>query len=354
MPELTRPLGHEHVVRGLVESARKDSLPHALLFTGRPGIGKYRSALWLAATLLCETGGDEPCGGCGPCTRVARDSHADLHVVDHRASGQDRISIHFVATRDPRPRDGYQGPSVEAFLGLRAEEGRGKFVIVREADGMNEEAQNAFLKMLEEPRPGVHLLLESGSPGSLLETVRSRVVTVRFDALDTATTNDIIASLDGAGDADELLCASRMAGGSPGEALRLVQRAAPAMQRVLADVLRGELSAAEGTRALFDLDGEFPGRTAAAVRRTRARTILDLGLEILTDLERVVSGVDPVALPHGDVARGILDAMNANGGGHWETPVQRRIAEAWLRARSDLELNLSPEALVDRVLAARS
>ncbi|MEL6907031.1 MAG: hypothetical protein AAFP22_16600, partial [Planctomycetota bacterium] len=136
MPELVRPLGHEDVLRSLVRSARDEKLPHALLLTGPRGIGKFRAAVWLAAALLCEEGGDAPCGKCGACTRVARDSHADLFVLDHRASGQDRISIHFVATRDPRPKDAYQGEPIESFLALRAEEGRGKFVIVREADAM--------------------------------------------------------------------------------------------------------------------------------------------------------------------------------------------------------------------------
>ncbi|MEO0662453.1 MAG: hypothetical protein AAFZ87_13030, partial [Planctomycetota bacterium] len=285
--------------------------------------------------------------------RVARDSHADLFVLDHRASGQDRISIHFVATRDPRPKDAYQGEPIESFLALRAEEGRGKFVIVREADAMNEEAQNAFLKMLEEPRPGVHLVLESGSPGGLLATVRSRVVPVRMDALGEADCRAVLERLEAAGEADDLGRASRMAAGAPGEALRLARRAAPQMQDVLRQVLSGETSAADGARALFELDGDFPGRTASAERRTRARMILDLGLELLTDVERVAAGADPEPLPHGDAAVQILDAAGAG-----RAPVvadvrgRRGLAEAWLRAREDLDLNLAPEGLVDRVLAA--
>ena len=54
MPELVEPLGHGDVVRGLVESARASQLPHALLFEGPEGIGKFRSAIWLAAALLCD------------------------------------------------------------------------------------------------------------------------------------------------------------------------------------------------------------------------------------------------------------------------------------------------------------
>jgi len=346
VPELVEPLGHGEVVRGLVRSARASQLPHALLLEGPEGVGKFRAAVWLAAALLCDRAADAPCGVCGPCVRVARDSHADLFVVDRRAHGQDALTIHFVTARDPRPKDGYQGTPIDGFLALRAEEGRGKFVVVREADRMNEEAQNAFLKMLEEPRPGVHILLESSAPGALLATVRSRVVPVRFDLLDVETCARVLERVAPDG-GDDLVRASRMAGGSPGLALRLVARAAPAMQRVLASTLAGETSAADAAHELFDLDGDYPGKTASAQRRTRARTILDLGLELLTDLERLAAGADAAALQHGDAAEAVL------GGPLGDTSARRRVAEAWLSAREDLNLNLSAEALVDRALAAR-
>ena len=161
---LVRPRGHEEAVAGLAASARQGTLPHALLFTGEEGIGKYRAALWLAATLLCDRGGSSPCLECGPCLRVQRGSHADVFIVDHHEHGQNAITVDFIAARESRSREAYQGPPVEAFLALRSAEGRGKFVIVREAEAMLEEAQNAFLKTLEEPRPGVHILLECSSP----------------------------------------------------------------------------------------------------------------------------------------------------------------------------------------------
>lgn len=354
MSDLVRPIGHEAAIAGLVASARSQRLPHALLLEGPDGVGKYRAALWLAATLLCERGGDEPCLACGSCKRVLSDSHADLFVVDAPAHEQDDITVFFVAHREDRPQTAYQGPSVEDFLGLRAAEGRGKFVVVREAHRMNEAAQNAFLKMLEEPRPGVHLLLETSAPDALLQTVRSRVVDVRLDGLSDRDCEDVLwrdggFDRDAAEDVDAVATLVRLAGGSPGVALQLHARSAPTMEGLLGAALAGDRTAAEVAAELWDLDGDFPGKTPFVRRRARAQTILDLGLGLLVDVERRLAGVDAARLRHGEVASRLAeDRRFAHGA------ARRRMGETWLAAREDLGLNLSPEGLVDRALSAAS
>lgn len=350
MAELVEPLGHTELVRGLVRSSREARLPHAMLFQGDEGIGKFVAARWLAAALLCDAGGDAPCLQCGPCKRFQSGNHADVLEIDHRASAQNAITLHFIVRREPRPAGAYAGAAIEDFLALRAAEGRGKFVLVREADAMNEEAQNAFLKMLEEPRPGVHLILESSSPGSLLATVRSRVVPLRFDSLDAETCDEILWR-DGPFrfDSDDELVArlTKLGGGSPGRALRLFARGVPAMEDLLAAAFCGRRTNADVARELFEVEGEFPGKTPAAERRTLALTAIDLGLEILTDVERVAAGRDASALAHGDVASAALNGPLEN------TYLRRRIGRAWLAAREDLGLNLLPEALIERALSTQ-
>ncbi len=340
------PLGHQALVAGLARSAREETLPHALLFDGPEGIGKFRAAIWLAATLLCEREGAAPCLECGSCKRVRSDSHADLFVVDHRTHAQNAITIHFVVHREPRPKEGYQGAPIDAFLALRSAEGRGKFVIVREAEAMLEEAQNAFLKMLEEPRPGVHLILETSSAASLLATVRSRVVPVRFEALDPLACERVLAE-EGSIDAGDVPALVRMGAGSPGTALRLHRRGALEMQSLLGAAFSGERSTVEVGTELWLVDGVFPGKTAVAQRRTRARAALELGIELLTDVERVAAGADPATLRHGAIAGRVA----ARRGPLSTRPGRRAAACAWLSAREDLNLNLSPEALLDRALS---
>lgn len=350
MPELVEPIGHQEVVAGLVQSAREEQMPHALLFEGSEGVGKYRAALWLAAALLCEQGGDAPCLTCGSCKRFQSDSHADVFIIDHRAHAQNAITIDFIASREGRPKDGYRGPPVEEFLALRAAEGRGKYIIVRETEAMLEEAQNAFLKMLEEPRPNVHLFLETSSTSSLLATVRSRVVPVQFGELTLDQCEEILWRQKAFKDQTPENLATiqhlgRLAGGSPGLALRLHQRAAPAMESLIGEAFGGQRSAGDVAAELFDLKGIFPGKTPAAQRRTRARIALDVGLEVLTDIERTLAGIDPAELPHGQVAGPL-----AASGRFAQTASRRRIGAAWMQAREDLGLNLSPEGLMDRAL----
>lgn len=352
MSELVRPRGHEAAVAGLVRSSREGRLPHALLLSGPDGVGKFRAAVWLAASLLCEREGEEPCGACGPCKRVRSASHADLFTVDARAHDQDELTVFFVAHREDRPSTAYQGTSIEDFLGLRAAEGRGKFVVIREAHRLNEVAQNALLKMLEEPRDGVHFLLETATPDALLETVRSRVVEVRLAGLDRAACEDVLFDAGGFDRGDEGDVAAvaelvRLAGGSPGVALELGARRAPELERLLGRAFASERPPHEVAEELWGVDGDFEGKTAFVRRRVRAETILDLGLGILCDAERCLAGADPEPLRHGPVARAV-----AQSAGFASTPARRRMGAAWLEAREDLRLNLSPEGLVDRALAA--
>ena len=366
MSDLVRPIGHERIVRGLAESASEDRLPHALLFEGPDGIGKFRAALWLAASLLCdrasaagqETHG-EPCLTCGPCKRVLAGSHADVFVVDARAHDQDELVVGFIAYRPVKPETGYKGPAIEEFLDLRAAEGRGKFVIVREAERMNEAAQNAFLKMLEEPRPGVQIVLETSVPNALLQTVRSRVVRVRFDPLTPDACAAVIVEALGLDrsdpeDAAHLEDLVRISGGAPGSALTLDARSALTIETLVGAALSGARPASEIATELWDLDGDFPGKTPFVRRRTRAETILDLGLDLLVDVERCIAvgestAAGSVALRHGPLAAEL--ATNA----HLRSEsARRRLGDAWLSAREDLHLNLSPEGLVDRALAATS
>ena len=137
----------------------------------------------------------------------------------------------------------------------------------------------------------------------------------------------------------------RMSAGSPGLALRLYGLKAPEMQALIASALDGSRSASDVAAELFDLKGKFPGKTPAAQRRTRARIALDVGLELLTDLERALAGVDASDLPHRIVAGPL-----AESGRLGDRLGRRRIAATWLKAREDLGLNLSPEGLLDRAL----
>lgn len=335
-----RPRGHGPVLEGLWRAAESGRLPHALLLRGPEGVGKFLAARWLAAGLLCEEGPGWPCGRCGACKRVASGNHADVHVVDATELGLNVIQIHLIAPRDPQPSDVNIQP-IEVFLSRRALERGWRVVILRETERMNVAAQNAFLKTLEEPGDDVLLLLECSRPSALLDTVKSRVVPVAFEALPWADARAVL-EREGMGP-EEAETLARWSRGAPGRARSLAAQAAPELRRLVLDVATGAEVPARAAAAVWELEGEFPGKTPFAQRLARAAALLDVGLELWLDLERLAAGADPQDLAHGDVVGGV---------GPGSPPDRERRLEAWLLARQDVALNATPEALVDRALAA--
>jgi DNA polymerase-3 subunit delta' len=144
--------------------------PHALLVTGRRGIGKRILALHLAQALLCErpqTDGSA-CGACPSCTYVMNGSHPDLRVIE---------PVQYDDEGNPSPVDMIVVERIRElidFTQLSTHRQRAKVAVIVPAEAMNVAAQNALLKTLEEPPPTTYLILVSHHPGRLAATILSR------------------------------------------------------------------------------------------------------------------------------------------------------------------------------------
>jgi DNA polymerase-3 subunit delta' len=198
--------GHERVRDFLRAAVTQDRLPHALLFVGPEGVGKYSLALALVAWLQCEQGGDEACGACPSCRRMVAGSHSDVQVLTV-ATGKKEIGIDRVR-------------ELKRFMQLRPAGGKVKVALIDDAHLLTVAAQNALLKVLEEPPPHSFLVLVSSNPDALLATVRSRCQRVQFGPLPTDIVVDLLtadADLDEAA-AQEL---AKLSEGSPGRAQTL-------------------------------------------------------------------------------------------------------------------------------------
>lgn len=339
------PLGHGQTLRGLWDAARSERLPHALLFHGPEGIGKYRAARWFAQGLLCEQGPGEPCLICGSCRRVSANSHPDMFLVDPAAEGQDSMTVHFIANRKDKPKTAYQGPSIEDFGRLVADEGGWRIACLREVDSMNDSAQNAFLKALEEPGDDMLLLLTTAKPDVLRQTIRSRTISVDLHSLTQAETLTVLKSI--AGEAPGLDSAmsrealARWSQGAPGKAMTLARRAGLPMRDIVQAVAAGSLDPQEAGERFWDLEGEFPGKTPAAERRTQAVALMDVALEWLLDGLRQAALVPSPSLAHGDALEALEDVSPND---------MNDCMDRILQARQDVALNLNPEVLSERVL----
>jgi DNA polymerase-3 subunit delta' len=334
--------GHDAVLEGLWRATERGRLPHALLFQGPAGVGKFRAAQRFAAGLLCERGPGAPCGACGACRRRLAGSHGGLYVLDPGALQLETIPIHYVTPRDDH-RDVH---TIEEFLALRAADGGWRVVVLRDFDRAGTNTQNALLKTLEEPGRGVVLVLESSRPDLLLETIRSRCVPVAFELLPP---EDAAAVLTDAGLATERAALlSRWCEGAPGRALQMDREAAPEMRAALEALLTGGIDGLEAAARLTAVDGAFEGKSALAAARARARPALDLALAVGRDLARRAAGVPAEALPHGDLAARVVVPEAGR-------PTPGAIAaavDALARARQDVDLNLDPAAILDRAMLA--
>ena len=151
----------------LKSALEKGRLPHALLFTGPADSGQKETALELAKAILCEARkGAEPCEACAHCRKVSKNAHPDLFWL---APEEDSRTIKIEAVRDLKSR-----------TVLKPFEAAAKVFVIESADCMNEAAQNALLKTLEEPEGASFFILISPSMEKLLVTIRSRTQAVPF------------------------------------------------------------------------------------------------------------------------------------------------------------------------------
>lgn len=148
-----------------VRAALRSGRPHhAYLLVGPDMELGTTFAKNLAAAILCEAHGDDACGACRSCQRVDAATHSDLTVVAPDGEGATRL------IKIEKVREMIRG------VALFPLEGERKVVLILEAHRMNQEAQNALLKTLEEPPDSAMFVLVAATANGLLPTVRSRCV----------------------------------------------------------------------------------------------------------------------------------------------------------------------------------
>ena len=220
-------LGHERVKKLLGEALRRKRLPSSMLFVGPDGIGKRTLAIEVGRALVCERQQGEACGVCSPCGRVAR-AVEELDEARGRAAGareptafNHRLHPDLILVEPST--DAIRIEQVRGIVEEIAEkpfEGRGRAIIIDEAQRMTEQAENTLLKSLEEPPPNTHFIVVTSSAEALLPTIRSRCQRVRFGGLSPALIAERLVEREGLTPAEAALRA-RLSGGSLKRALEL-------------------------------------------------------------------------------------------------------------------------------------
>jgi DNA polymerase-3 subunit delta' len=241
---LTDLAGHQERFQRLCQELNRRPA-HAYLFWGPRGIGKAMVAEGLALSRLCERtqGGDfccqlsscpnrgapatprrgraamAQCRCCSGCVQVARRVHPDF---DYLARAENRSFVLIEQVRE-----------LIAHLGGKAVRGRGRIAIIDDAQALNLAAQNALLKTLEEPPGQSLLILVSESQAALLDTVRSRLRSVRFAPLSVEALSTLLQQKAGL-DSTRAAALARLARGSAARALELIEKAPPVAELLAA------------------------------------------------------------------------------------------------------------------------
>jgi DNA polymerase-3 subunit delta' len=327
--------GHDQIIQSFDHVVRRGRLAHAYLFTGPPGVGKRLFAGELAKALLCEGQQESPrpfleaCDRCPACLLVEAETHPDLQTA-RRPDDKSEVSIDIV-------RDLARG------LDLKPARGRGKIVILDDADDLNEESANCFLKTLEEPPPGALLILIGTSADRQLPTIVSRCQVVHFHPLSEALVAELLASQH-IKDAAFLRRVARLSGGSPGQALALADPELWQFRRKLIQGLTQPRPDSVGLAQDWMKFVEEVGKESAAQRR-RASLILRLLIDFLNDALSVSVGKSPRLADETDLP--LLQKFTKQTDTDQIMQMIDRCLEADLQNDRNVQLVLIIEALVD-------
>ena len=203
-------LGNRQLKENLAASLKNNHISHFYLISGPEGSGKRTLAKLLSAAVLCK-GHSRPCGHCGVCRRVLEGNHPDVITVDDPEKRF--ISVDLIR-------------AARADIYIKPNESDHKLYLIPRAQDMLPPAQNALLKILEEPPAyGVFLLL-TDNPEKLLPTVRSRCVELKLSALDDRTLRAALVAEFPNAPAESVEAAMARSGGFLGQAKAILESGA--------------------------------------------------------------------------------------------------------------------------------
>jgi DNA polymerase-3 subunit delta' len=199
-------LGNEHIVEHFKKAIENNKISHAYIINGEKGMGKRTVAKAFAMTLLCEEKGTVPCMKCHSCVQALTDNNPDLITIT--PDKPTTLSIDHI--RQTLVND----------VELKPYSNSHKVYIVEDAELMNNAAQNAILKTIEEPPEYAVIILLTTNISALLQTVLSRCVKLDMQPLKKEVVKKYLMEKEKVVDYQADIAVS-FAGGNLGKAIEL-------------------------------------------------------------------------------------------------------------------------------------
>jgi DNA polymerase-3 subunit delta' len=353
-------LGNQRVVAALQGALRSGRVPHALLFTGPRGVGKFTLARMFAQAANCERLTGDFCGQCHTCQRIAllcdpqklieqgiaeRGESADAATVERTplilqshpdvwALVPDPVRLKTPVAR-PMLRIG-QIRAIQRAASFQPM-GRRRVFMLDGAETMRGDVANVCLKVLEEPPGSATLILTAPSPYSLLGTIVSRCMQFNFAPLPQGEVEEILQKKTDRKPAERKL-AAQLADGSPGLAMEMdVEQVADQRRnalRILEHAARGE-----GFTQLF--------ADTSAIAKDKESSFeehLHVFYGLLSDLLELTSGVAQPVLRNVALSRE-LQALAKGINSSWVMRALAGFDELYAGARRNLNRQLGLDAL---------
>ena len=355
-------VGNPRVVTVLRRMLASGRIPHALLFAGQKGVGKFTLATLFARALNCQRAQGDICGICGNCRALAAlDDLAEMKRAAVKArEGAHPDTVPLILRPHPSvsvlvPDGAYIRVSQMRYVVRQAyimpAGGRRNLFLIDEAERLRFDYADVLLKVLEEPPEHTTLILITAAPFELRPTIRSRCIPLYFAPLAPAEIESVLATDRPAWKKPDRELAAAVAGGSLGTALSLDLQFYRQVRSHALEVLRAAVRRESDPEQLFAATAALAGKgprmgTESGDDRESLEFSLDILYNLLRDLLYLKTGTPELGLRHPDVGSE-LQSLSHQVSWRWLNQAVGQLdrIEGWQRRNVNRQLALDAWAL---------
>lgn len=352
--------GNSKIVAALRGALRSGRVPHALLFTGPRGVGKFTLARMFAQAANCERLPDDFCSECPTCLRIVQLSESQRLIeqgLAERGESADAATVERVPlilqphpdvwalVPDPVRLKSPVARPVLRIGQLRAVQraayfqpmSRRRVFIVDGAETMRYDVSNVFLKVLEEPPGSATIILTAPSAYSLLPTIVSRCMQFHFAPLAQTEVETILKAHAGL-KPSEAKMAAQLSEGSPGQAMEMDVEVAISKRKIALQILE-RAARGGGFKELFS-----DTNTLAKDREFPFEELIAVFYGLLSDLLQLTSGAKTTRFRNPHLAKE-LEALARTVSASWVMRAIAGVDDIAAGARRNLNRQLGLDAL---------